>query len=134
MKINAELVVKLRKTKFWSQEELAIAAGLNLRTIQRIEAAGVASLQSRKALASAFDIEVSDLNYMEKLIMKKYEYRLKKYDAKGFFTGGELDLPDIESECNEMGQDGWELVSTITTNESIGATKWVVVTFRRPRE
>jgi transcriptional regulator with XRE-family HTH domain len=37
MKINADLVLKARKEKSWSQEELAIASGLNLRTIQRIE-------------------------------------------------------------------------------------------------
>ena len=37
MNINADVVLKARKQKFWSQEELAIASGLNLRTIQRIE-------------------------------------------------------------------------------------------------
>ena len=62
MKINAELVLEHRKANSWSQEELAIAAGLNLRTIQRIESDGMASLQSKKALASAFDLEVSDLD------------------------------------------------------------------------
>lgn len=34
VKINAELIVKLRKAKHWTQEELAIACGLNVRTIQ----------------------------------------------------------------------------------------------------
>ncbi len=48
MKINAELVVKLRKATPWSQDELAIASGLNLRTIQRIEKQATASLQSKK--------------------------------------------------------------------------------------
>ncbi len=33
MKVNAEFIIELRHQKFWSQEELAIAAGLNLRTI-----------------------------------------------------------------------------------------------------
>ena len=51
MKINADLVLKARKGKSWSQEELAIASGLNLRTIQRIESEASASLQSKKALA-----------------------------------------------------------------------------------
>ena len=37
MKINVDLVLSARKQKSWSQEELAIASGLNLRTIQRIE-------------------------------------------------------------------------------------------------
>ena len=62
MKINAELVLKLRKAKAWSQEELAIASGLNLRTIQRIEKEATASLQSKKSLASALDINIQDLD------------------------------------------------------------------------
>ena len=37
MKVNAKLITKLRKQRSWSQDELAIASGLNLRTIQRIE-------------------------------------------------------------------------------------------------
>jgi transcriptional regulator with XRE-family HTH domain len=48
MEINAHLIAALRKKKSWSQEELATASGLSLRTIQRIESDGAASLQSRK--------------------------------------------------------------------------------------
>lgn len=65
MRINAELVLKVRKANSWSQEELAIAAGLNLRTIQRIERESSASLQSKKALASALEIDIQDLDYEE---------------------------------------------------------------------
>ena len=65
MKINAELVLRARKAEPWSQEELAIASGLNLRTIQRIESEAAASLQSKKALASALDIDVHDLDHEE---------------------------------------------------------------------
>jgi len=66
MKINIELLKKLRKEKAWSQEELALACGISLRTIQRIEKDGKASLESKKALASAFDINVSELDFKEK--------------------------------------------------------------------
>ena len=65
MKINASLIIKLRKKKSWSQEELAIVSGLNLRTIQRIEKEASASLQSKKALASALEIDIRDLAYEE---------------------------------------------------------------------
>ena len=65
MKVNAVVILELRKGKSWSQEELAIASGLNLRTVQRIEKEASASLQSKKALASAFDIDVHDLDYEE---------------------------------------------------------------------
>ena len=61
MRVNAELVLQLRKDKAWSQEELSIASGVNLRTIQRIEKEATASLQSVKALASAFNTSIQDL-------------------------------------------------------------------------
>jgi transcriptional regulator with XRE-family HTH domain len=62
MKINAELVARLRKERSWSQDELAIASGLNLRTIQRVEKYASASLQTKKALAAALDIDTRDLD------------------------------------------------------------------------
>ena len=65
MKVKVDLVLKLRKEKAWSQDELAMASGLNLRTIQRIEKEATASLQSMKALASTFDLNVRDLEYEE---------------------------------------------------------------------
>ena len=65
MKVNIELVRKMRKDNAWSQEELATASGLNLRTIQRIEKEATASLQSMKALASVFDMNIRDLEYEE---------------------------------------------------------------------
>jgi transcriptional regulator with XRE-family HTH domain len=57
MKISTELLVRLRNERSWSQDELALASGLNLRTIQRIERDGSVSLQSKKALAAAFEID-----------------------------------------------------------------------------
>ncbi|MBT8071463.1 MAG: helix-turn-helix domain-containing protein [Gammaproteobacteria bacterium] len=65
MKINAELIIKQRKEKHWTQEELAIATGLNVRTIQRVESEASASLESKKALASALDINIQDLDFEE---------------------------------------------------------------------
>jgi transcriptional regulator with XRE-family HTH domain len=65
MNINADLVVKLRKKRSWSQDELAIASGLNLRTIQRIEKYASASLQSKKAVAAALGIDARDLDNEE---------------------------------------------------------------------
>ena len=79
MRVNAELVVALRKKKSWSQDELATASGLNLRTIQRIESDGQASHQSRKALAAAFDVEASALDVKEQPEMKRYEYKTIPY-------------------------------------------------------
>ncbi|HET9569539.1 MAG TPA: helix-turn-helix transcriptional regulator, partial [Vicinamibacterales bacterium] len=76
MNINADVVLKARKQKFWSQEELAIASGLNLRTIQRIEREASASLQSKKALASALDLDIHDLDYQEIAMRQQWEYKV----------------------------------------------------------
>jgi len=62
MKISAALVRRLRTERGWSQDQLAIASGLSLRTIQRIEAEGVASMATRVSLAATFGIALAQLS------------------------------------------------------------------------
>ncbi|PCJ26904.1 MAG: hypothetical protein COA96_04550 [SAR86 cluster bacterium] len=62
MNVNRELIRELRLRKSWSQEKLADVAGVSMRTVQRIETDGVASLQSRTAIANAFEIEPAELD------------------------------------------------------------------------
>ena len=47
MKINGEAVRALREQKSWSQEHLANASGLSVRTVQRVEMENVASAETR---------------------------------------------------------------------------------------
>ena len=101
MKIHVGLVLKARKQKSWSQEELAIASGLNLRTIQRIESEASASLQSLKALASALEIDTQDLNIEDKVMPQKWEYKI--IETK--------DRTVLQQELDNAGAQGWELVS-----------------------
>jgi DNA-binding XRE family transcriptional regulator len=61
MKLDASLIRALREEKSWSQEHLASAAGLSTRTVQRVEAEGVGSAETRLALAAALDVPVSRL-------------------------------------------------------------------------
>jgi transcriptional regulator with XRE-family HTH domain len=61
MKINGEAVRALRERKSWSQEHLASASGLSARTVQRVEIEGIASAETRLALAAALDVPVADL-------------------------------------------------------------------------
>lgn len=107
MNVNARLIVQLRNRKSWSQEELGLAAGLNLRTIQRIENEGSASLQSRKALASVLEIDVQDLEYKESPAMKKYEYKTIELPVKSTFL--KVDMPDVERALNVEADEGWRL-------------------------
>ena len=103
MRVNAELILKLRKERSWSQEELATASGLNLRTIQRIESHASASLQSKKALAAALDIDTRDLE-SEGVHMKSCPacgsneiYQYKDYFQNPGSAGGETLLPGLGS-------------------------------------
>lgn len=137
MKINSALVLQLRNARSWSQEELATAAGLNLRTIQRIENEASASLQSKKALASVFDIDIKALETRELPEMVKHEYRTLNIPIKkGFLSGiSKTPLPNIEKILNEEGANGWRLVQILTPDllTSWGkATEDMVAVFERP--
>lgn len=101
MNINADLVIKLRRKRSWSQDELAIASGLNLRTIQRVEKQASASLQTKKALAAALDIDTRDLD-SEEIRMKPCPvcgsneiYQYKHYFLDPAYSGGATLLPRL---------------------------------------
>lgn len=59
MKLNPTVIRRLREARHWSQEQLAAAAGLSLRTVQRVETEGAASRETRVCLAAALDTDVS---------------------------------------------------------------------------
>lgn len=62
--------------------------------------------------------------------MKRFEYQIKKFDGKGLW-GGKLMLPEIVEELNQLGRDGWEMVSMMDTNSAYGETRWVIATLKR---
>ena len=59
--INSDLVKARRLEKSWSQEKLATASGLSLRTVQRAENSGTSSLETRLALSAALNIPAETL-------------------------------------------------------------------------
>jgi transcriptional regulator with XRE-family HTH domain len=61
MQININVIKTQRNNRAWSQTQLADVSGLSLRTIQRIEKTGVASLESVKSLASVFEMDIKNL-------------------------------------------------------------------------
>jgi len=137
MKINRNLILALRKQRSWSQDELAVASGLNLRTVQRIERSGSVSLQSKKALAAAFNIDVNDLDSPEESMTTQYEYRVVRFDMKWNTMGTKLgaDFAAIEREMNVLGAEGWELVK-VSEILGVGAacyTVALIATFKRAR-
>lgn len=54
-------VQQKRKEKAWTQEQLAVAAGLDVRTIQRVEKDQAKSPETIQAIAGAFDVNVNGL-------------------------------------------------------------------------
>ena len=131
MKINAELVVALRTKRAWSQDELSIASGLNLRTIQRIENEASASLQSKKALASVFGISIHDLEHVEKPSVTKYEYKSVEMPFRfGVLKQG---TPDIEKVLNAEGDEGWRLLQVIMPAGATGQSDKMIAIFEREK-
>ncbi|MDX9997749.1 MAG: 2TM domain-containing protein [Phenylobacterium sp.] len=55
------LIQKLRLRRGWSQEQLAELSGLSVRTIQRLERGQPGSLESMKALAAVFEVDLERL-------------------------------------------------------------------------
>ena len=133
MRVNAGLVAELRKKCAWSQDELATAAGLNLRTIQRIENVGTASLQSAKALASALEVELEDLRYTAEKTVSKFEYKTVVLPFKfGIFKRG---LPDVESALNKEGRDGWQFKQMVVqASSNLGESVGLIAIFERTIE
>lgn len=56
MQVDCNIIKQHRKKHAWSQSELAHLTGLSLRTVQRIEKSGSASLESVKAFAAVFEV------------------------------------------------------------------------------
>ena len=54
------LVKAFREVRLWSQEQLAEISGLSTRTVQRVEEGQTSSLDTRRALAGAFNFEDID--------------------------------------------------------------------------
>jgi transcriptional regulator with XRE-family HTH domain len=120
---------RLRKQRSWSQDELATAAGLNLRTVQRIETQGTASLQSLKAIASALQTNLLDLKYVAESRMRKLEYKTVVLPFRmGLFKQG---LPDIQTALNKEGQQGWRFTQMVLPSTEWGKSDSMVAILER---
>jgi len=61
MQLRPEKIRAERERRAWTQEHLAAVAGLGVRTIQRVEATGTASVESATALAAVLEIPLHAL-------------------------------------------------------------------------
>jgi len=60
----------------------------------------------------------------------KWEYTTLKLETSGFM-GGKFDETVLNAKMNELGRDRWELVSAFDTNMGHGATRDIVLLFKR---
>lgn len=62
--------------------------------------------------------------------MERFEYKTLFTDAKGML-GGKVDKYGLQAELNELGAQGWELVSSVPSAQSYGSTRWIISIFKR---
>lgn len=113
----AALISLFREMRQWSQEQLAAISGLNVRTIQRVEKGAPASLDTRRALASAFEFE--DIDALSKPITvptdeevnaakEKFEKENITLTANPLMTGKQL-AKLAESCTMDMSEPAFEM-------------------------
>ncbi len=61
----------------------------------------------------------------------KWEYRTVVFEVSGWFIGGKLDGQRFNDRLNQLGEEGWELVSVFDTNFPQGGTRDVVTVMKR---
>ncbi|HHU78035.1 MAG: DUF4177 domain-containing protein [Caldicoprobacterales bacterium] len=62
--------------------------------------------------------------------MNNWEYKTLQFDTKGF-SGGILDVESFNETLNRYGSNGWELVSCFGTNQSYGASRYILAVLKR---
>jgi len=90
-------VRSLRLERGWSQEQLAQMAGLNIRTIQRIERGHKAGLESLKSLAAVFEVELSELNPQQEQPMSDLSINPVNIDTNSSIAA-KSDLPSYNAQ------------------------------------
>lgn len=65
--------------------------------------------------------------------MPNWEYKIVSIKSKGGVLR-QITLPEtFREECNNVGRDGWELVSALPLCSHQGRTSSVELVFKRPR-
>lgn len=61
----------------------------------------------------------------------KWEYMTLMLPATGFILGGKIDGQKFTDRLNQLGGEGWELVSVFDTNMIEGKTRDVIAVLKR---
>ena len=64
--------------------------------------------------------------------MDTWEYISFAYETTGFwFAGPDVSTQDLDSQLDELGSEGWELVTAVPTARENGKTNALVYTLKR---
>jgi hypothetical protein len=65
--------------------------------------------------------------------MQKFEYKVLAVPTKKgwFVTGGNINFEELDAKLNELGADGWEVVSGTGLNRYPGTTENVMIILKR---
>lgn len=61
MLLNADMIKQQRQQRGWTQEHVAVLCDISVRTVQRAEKTGIASMETTQSLAVAFSVEYMTL-------------------------------------------------------------------------
>jgi len=61
----------------------------------------------------------------------KWEYQTVKLNMVGTTWGVSFDTDEAQNFTNQLGAEGWELISAFAVNEGAGYSKEVVFIFKR---
>ncbi len=61
----------------------------------------------------------------------KWEYQTVKLNVRGTW-GVKFDVDEVQNFTNDLGAEGWELVSAFSVNEGRGDSKEIIFIFKRP--
>ncbi|MBI4469190.1 MAG: helix-turn-helix transcriptional regulator [Acidobacteria bacterium] len=89
----ASNIRKLREARHWTQEELAVVAGVDVRTIQRAESGQPLRIDTMKAIAAGFDTTIELISVSEEqiqLAIKEFEKNYKIVYIQPVNRGAEL--------------------------------------------
>lgn len=92
MKVCGQKIKELRELRAWSQEQLATASGLSVRTVQRAENDGSASRESRVCLAAALGVDHTELatHSSSNQPLPQNNFYMAKVTAQAFLASGLL--------------------------------------------
>jgi hypothetical protein len=63
--------------------------------------------------------------------MNKFEYKVLDVPSKGMWFGGKIDHQELSDKLNELGKQGWEVVSMSNTNMYNNASRGLIIILKR---